>query len=454
MTVKLSEIQLCFQGLIPSVIATVGADGEPNVTYISHVYSVDERHVALSRQFFNKTTRNVAQNPVVTLIVCHPISFRAYRLCARFLRSETTGELFDTMSARIDVIASHTGMTGVFRLISADVYEVLSLEEVDGFLTPVDPTVEALSGTTVGGGPLTELRGLQVVSQRITAALDLRTLLDDTLTALDELLGFSHSILFTIDSDDCRLLSPVARRGYSQEANVASVTIGEGLIGTVAAKRRMVRVTGVGAELHYGRAIRAAHESNATGDRVGCVGREVPLPGLTDVQAQLALPLLVGDRLVGVLAVESHDPLCFDEWDETFLQIVANQIAAGIDRMRTSAPARLAPERAVRHFVFYRNDDCVFMDGEYLVRNVPGRILWKLLGQHARDGRTDFTNRELRLDPSLGLPRLKDNLESRLALLRTRLAERCPDVRMPPTGRGRFALELDCTVELTELDTA
>jgi hypothetical protein len=196
---------------------------------------------------------------------------------------------------------------------------------------------------------------------------------------------------------------------------------------------------------------------------------EVPLLGLCDAQAQLALPLCAGDRLVGVLAVESLDPLCFDEWDEAFLQVVANQIALGVDRAEARAPERSerpgrpgrngapranAGTARVRGFTFYRNDDCVFVDGEYQVRNVPGRILWKLLSAHAEDGRTEFTNRELRLDPSLGLPALKDNLESRLILLKKRLAERCPDLRIVSTGRGRFALELDCAIALRELDTA
>ena len=77
---------------------------------------------------------------------------------------------------------------------------------------------------------------------------------------------------------------------------------------------------------------------------------------------------------------------------------------------------------------------------KYLIKGVAGRILWSLLGHYTKEGRTDFTNREVRLDPSIDLPELRDNLESRLILLKRRLEERHAPVRLEKLSRGHFRL--------------
>ena len=66
---------------MPSIIATADGRGVPNVTYVSQVYFVDDRHVALSCQFFNKTRRNLDENPRACVEVIDPLTLQAYR-CA------------------------------------------------------------------------------------------------------------------------------------------------------------------------------------------------------------------------------------------------------------------------------------------------------------------------------------------------------------------------------------
>lgn len=70
----LGEVRPCLEGAIPAMMATCDTDGTPNVAYLSQVFYVDERHVALSFQFFNKTRKNILANPHTTVLVLHPVT--------------------------------------------------------------------------------------------------------------------------------------------------------------------------------------------------------------------------------------------------------------------------------------------------------------------------------------------------------------------------------------------
>lgn len=436
--IPLASLDRCFHGIVPGVIATCDADGMPNVSYISQLHLVDDTHVAMTCQFFNKTRQNLDANPLATVEIYDPLTFDAYRLHLRFLRSETAGPIYDLLALRIDAIASHTGMAGVFKLRSADICEVLDIEPRTGFIDPGPP-----QRVSHPDGPLTELRGLQLVSDRVSRAPNLEALLSGALAALDEVFGFSHGLIMMPDGDH---LVTVASHGYGDSGVGAEVAFGDGLIGAVAEAKQLMRIACVSSDLRYGRAIRDQYErAHPT------PGAEIPLPHLANAESQMLIPLLVQDRLVGVLVLESKSSLTFAQWHEAFLQVLANQIASGIDRM---ADREDLEEETTLSFCYYRNDDCVFVDGEYLIRNIPGKILWKMLRAYHAEGRTEFSNRELRLDPSLGLPAVKDNLESRLILLRKRLEQKCPGVRLVPTKRGKFMLAIDGKLDLVERETA
>jgi len=452
---RLSDLPDLFQGVIPSIIATADAQGVPNVTYVSQIHFLDDTHVALSRQFFNKTSRNLDENPCACVETYDPLTLQAYRLRLRFLRSEKSGPLFNAMSARIDAIASATGMKGIFKLIATDIFEVLTFDKVDGFLAT--DVSESPADSASLSGRRTEVRGLQWVSDRIARAGDFESLLDAALEALEEYFHFEHTSVL-IHDESCNRLVTLASRGFGRAGIGAEVMIGDGIVGTAARDRQVMRFSMLDSDLSYGRAIRRHASSDYAGE-------DIPLPGLPDAQSVLAIPLMAGDRLVGVLTAQDPDPMRFSEWHEAYLQIVANQIAIGIDRMADRPPAdadpvpapstpvepaSVAASRKKLVLTYYRKDEAIFVDGEYLIRYIPARILWKLLAESQRTGRTEFTNREVRLDESLGLPPVKDNFESRLILLRHRLQEKCPDLKIVSTGRGRFALQASAVIEMSE----
>lgn len=304
------------------------------------------------------------------------------------------------------------------------------------------------------------LRRVADLSVRVGRCTDLDHVISACLEGLDELFGFEHSILLVLDDASGQLLT-VASHGYAEAGigSAAGVGIGQGFLGLAAAERRVVRIGSLGRLVQYGRAAQR-QEAELTGATIP----EVALPGLPGVQSQIAAPVLRTDELLGVVAIESARVAAFDADDEAVLEVVAQMLAGAIVDERAGAPdddgvatgalppfapAADGPAAVVR---FYPADGSTFLDGDYLVKGVPGRILWKLLQEWRDEGRTAFTNREVRLDPALELPPFKDNFESRLILLKRRLDERQTPVRIEATGRGRFALQVMSPLRLERRD--
>jgi Pyridoxamine 5'-phosphate oxidase len=124
------DIRTVLANGLPAAMVTCSADGTPNATIISQVYYVDETHVALSFQFFNKTIRNVRENPQAWAGLTDFTGQADWALALAFERSETEGPIFDAMDMQIEAIASATGMSGIFKLRAADIYRVCAVEKL------------------------------------------------------------------------------------------------------------------------------------------------------------------------------------------------------------------------------------------------------------------------------------------------------------------------------------
>jgi adenylate cyclase len=304
-------------------------------------------------------------------------------------------------------------------------------------------------------------RALQDLAFRIQSADSLEQLLDSILAGIEEVFAFTHSMIL-LPGEQEGVLETIATRGYGEIGVGAEARFGEGIAGMVAEARKPIRISGLMRGMLYALAVRKrAEEAGLHPD-----DRRIPMPGLPHPESQLGVPLVVRGELVGVICIESTVPYRFHEEDKTAIELLGSYLAIAIQNMLlrersetaepeppTAATSTMTPPlRPVSqcNIVFYGGDELIMVDGEYLVRSLPARILWKLLRARQEEGRMEFTNRALRLDKALNLPEWKDNLETRLLLLRRRLEQKCPHIRIVPRARGRFALELSCDVTLTQ----
>jgi adenylate cyclase len=440
-SIPLGAIRDALEGGAPAVIATCAADGTPNVSYLSDVLYVDERHVALSWQFFSKTRANVLQNPYARVLLMHPSSAARTRMLVQYLRTETEGPLFERLRARLAGIASHQGMAAVFRLRGADVYRVLALEAVPG-------PVVALPAPSGVAAPL------RAAIARVARARDPDALVDETLDAMVRDFGIPHAILLMRDASTRRLCT-VASRGYAASGVGAEVAEGDGVIGVAAEVGVPIRIDHALAGHAY---VRVVRQQAAQAGFEADLDDAIPLPGLPEPGSQLAVPVIDEGRVAGVLYAEHPEARRFGSELEDALAALADVFGLALRRCDELAPA-LAPREALEVPVarprgapaavrMHGRQCAVFVDGEYVIRGVAGAILWKLLSEHAASGRSEFTSRELRADPALGLPEYGDNLAARLILLQRRLDERDFGVRLRKCGRGRFGLELSRPLSL------
>ncbi len=437
--IRLSNLRDAFEGIIPSVVGTVDADGIPNVSYLSHVYYVDDSHVAMSNQYFSKTIANVRSQGVATVLVLDARTGQQYVLDLSFKEALASGPIFERMDNQLDVISELHGFGAMMKLKTADLYQVTDCRPVEPATTlepppPPRPRCDRLGRAAALGFA-------------ISALDDADAILDAALDGLRDM-GFGNVMILMPDADG-KTLSTVASRGYDRRGAGAEIAVGDGLIGRVARSRLPIRIADMRSAVRYA--------ASAGGE-----GRSIPLPGLAHPQCQMAVPMLARGQLRGVIFAESETSFAFDHDDEQALAVVAGQLASALllaEMAADTAPAQDAPacpEQADSgkrfRFRYFAHDDSVFIDDDYVIKGVAGRLLYHFVRCYADSGRCEFANREIRRETALKLPDLKDNLETRLILLRQRLEDKQGPVRLVRPERGQLRLLVAGRPEIEVVD--
>jgi sigma-B regulation protein RsbU (phosphoserine phosphatase) len=152
------------------------------------------------------------------------------------------------------------------------------------------------------------LRTLAHLSREFSAILDLDELLTKIANATRALIPYDAFSVFLVDTERNILRNRFSVR-YDQRVKIDNIPLGKGITGAAVESREPVRVADTGADSRY----IASH------------------PG---IRSELAVPLIVQDRAVGVLDVESERIAFFTEDHQRTLSLLAQQIASSVENAR------------------------------------------------------------------------------------------------------------------------
>ena len=169
-----------------------------------------------------------------------------------------------------------------------------------------------------------QLQAAAQVAREATAILDIEQLLGNVVRLISDRFGFYHAGIFLLDEggEYAVLRAASSEGGQRMLARGHKLKVGQvGIVGYV---------TGTGEP-------RIALDVGA--DAVFFDNPDLPL-----TRSEMALPLKVGDQIIGALDVQSTEPAAFSEEDVAVLSTMADQIAVAIQNSRLVAQTQKALE--------------------------------------------------------------------------------------------------------------
>jgi len=153
------------------------------------------------------------------------------------------------------------------------------------------------------------------IGKLVTSILDLNTIFARTVNLITERFSFYHAAIFIVEETgfNAVLKEATGEAGIEMKKQEHSLQLNDkSIVGSVASTGQLLVVNNVGEN--------PLHAFN---------------PTLPETQAEAAIPLRIGSRIIGVIDIQAKQVNAFNEDEVSVLQTLADQVAVAIDNARS-----------------------------------------------------------------------------------------------------------------------
>jgi len=196
------------------------------------------------------------------------------------------------------------------------------------------------------------------ISRRLSTILDQNNLVKEVVEQLQKAFNYYHAHIYLIDaaSGDLIMVGGTGEAGRAMLSKGHRVSKGKGLVGRAAESKEIILVPDTSKEPDW-----------------------LPNPLLPETKSEIAVPILTGERVLGVLDVQNNVVASLGRQDADLISSIASQVAVALQNSSLYARAEASVQEA-QSLVEYAPEAIVVIDLETGCFTEPNENAIKLYG--------------------------------------------------------------------------